>query len=234
MTISGIAKWVPSSRGRALHGHAGHHHDHQHGRRGGRIAAPAVPRVDDLAEFLFFLGYGQGEPAFPAPGQRKAPQPFAARAEHDDVRHQGGEHCDQPGGDGDQAEHGDQADRGHPDADHPAEENHVAVQCDAPRDDRAEAEERGQVEHVGADHDPGADLVLVHGKGGHGGGDLRCVCGKGRDHAEQCLGQADPLADPLQPGDQQVAGTEADGDPGHEDQQVNGHWHRVRSLPRAG
>ena len=146
--------------------------------------------------------------------QRRAtgsrPQPGPPAPSSDEVGHQDGEHRGEPGARRDDAGRGDQADHGHPQADRPAEENHLAVQRDAARDHSAEAEQGGQVEHVGADDDPRADLVLVQGQGGHRRGDLRCVCRQRGHHTEQRLGQAEPLADPLQPGDQQVAGGQAD------------------------
>ena len=144
----------------------------------------------------------------------------------DQVGQQGGEHRDQAGRGRDQAQHRDQAGDRDPDADHAAEEHHPAVQRDAPGDHGAQAEQRGQIEDVRADDDPGADLALVGGERGDGGGDLRCVRRQRGDHAEQGLRQAQPFADPFQPGDQDVAGGEADGGAGHEQRGGESDWHR--------
>ena len=95
----------------------------------------------------------------------------------------------------------------------------------------AEAEQGGQVEHVGADDHPGADLVLVHAQRGYRGGDLRCVPGQRGQHAEQRLGQAESLTDPLQPGHQYIAGAQADGRSGQEDGQVSSGYHGLPDGP---
>ena len=69
------------------------------------------------------------------------------------------------------------------------------------------------------------------GQCGHRGGDLRRVPGQRGQHAEQPLGQAEPLADPFQPGHQHVTGTEADRGPGQEDDQVSGGYHGLPDGP---
>ena len=161
----------------------------------------------------------------PVPGRRHG-EPGTARPEHDQVGDQGGECGDERHPGRDQAEHHDQADHGHPDPDHPAEQDHLAVQRDPAGHHGAQTEQRGQVEHVGADDYPGANLVLVRGQRGHRGGDFRCVPGQRGQHAEQPLGQAEPLADPFQPDDQYVTGAEADGRRDQEDSELDGNRHR--------
>jgi hypothetical protein len=63
---------------------------------------------------------------------------------------------------------------------------------------------------------PGAELLLVAGHRGDGRGDLRRVRRERGDEAEQGLGQAQALPDPLQPRDQQPARRQADKRPGQE------------------
>ena len=90
------------------------------------------------------------------------------------------------------------------------------MQADAPGDDRAEAQQGSQVEHVRADDDPGAKPRLAAGHRGDRRGDLGRVRRERRDQAEQRLGQAQPLADTLQPGDEQPACCQADHRTGQE------------------
>ena len=107
------------------------------------------------------------------------------------------------------------------------------MQRDAPGHHGPQAEQRREVEHVGADDDARADLLLVLGERGDRRGDLRGVRGQRGHHAEQRLGQADPLADPLQAGDQQVAGGQADGRAEAEGEHLDGYRHWAGFLPRA-
>ena len=143
----------------------------------------------------------------------------------------------------DRAGRGDQADRRHPQGDDPAEDDDPAVQRDAARHHPAETEQGRQVEHVGADDDARADLLLMLGQRRDRRGDLRGVRGQRGHHAQQRLRQPEPLADPLQPGDQQVAGGQADRRGQEEDQELQGHAHVItrgwgsrgrRSPPGAG
>ena len=64
------------------------------------------------------------------------------------------------------------------------------MQFDLARDDGAEPEQGGEIEHVGSDHDAGADTGVMPGERRHAGGDLGCVGRQCGEHAQQRLGQA--------------------------------------------
>ncbi len=217
--------------GRAFHQHAGRHHDQQRRRPDHDVPAAAVRRVDDLLEFLLLLVDGHSQPVLPAPGNGQAAEPGPARAEQHQVGQQHGERRGQPGAGRDAAGRGDQAHHSYPERDDPAQQHHLAVQRDPARHQGAQAEQRGQVEHVGADDDAGADLLLVRGQRADRRGDLRCVGGQRGQHAEQRLGQAQPFPDPFQPGDEQVAGGQADRRAEAERDDLNGDRH---GSPRVG
>jgi len=219
--------------GRAFHQHAGRYHDQQRRRGDQHVPAAAERRVDDLLEFLLLLGDGHGQPVFPAPGDRQAVEPSPARAEQHQVGQQHREHRGQPGAGRDAAGRGDQADQRYPQPDRPAQQDHFAVQRDPARHQCAQAEQCGQVEHVGADDDARADLLLVLGQRADRRGDLRCVGGQRGHHTEQRLGQAQPFPDPLQPGDQQIAGGQAGDRAEAERDDLDGDRHWAAFLPDA-
>ena len=70
VTICGIPKCVPIDVPDLFHDHAGQHDHDQGGHGQEHVAAAAVPRVDDLLEFLLLLGDRHGQPALPAAGHR--------------------------------------------------------------------------------------------------------------------------------------------------------------------
>ena len=72
-----------------------------------------------------------------------------------------------------------------------------------------------------------AARLAVHHRG-DGRGHLGRVRRERRHQAEQGLGQAQALPDPLQPGDQQPAHRQADNRPGHEGRRRDRHGHRCR------
>ena len=114
---------------------------------------------------------------------------------------------------------------GHADGNRPAEDDHLAVQADAAGDDGAQAEQGRQVEHIGSDDDSGAQSLLMTGDRGDGRRDLRCVSRQRGHYAEQRLRQAEPLADPLQPGHQDPANCQADQRTGDEGRNSHGKRH---------
>src|SRR5262249_756608 len=107
--------------------------------------------------------------------------------------------------------------------DRPAEHDNPSVQPDPPRYYGTEAEQGGQVEHVGAEHNARADALLMTGQGAHRSGDLRRVGGQRRHHAEQCLRQSQPGADPLEAGYQALARRQAD-DSADDEDDYGDHW----------
>ena len=107
----------------------------------------------------------------------------------------------------------------------PAQDNNFAVQADAAGDHRAQAEQGRQVEDIGSDDDSGAQPLLMTGDRGHGRGDLRRISRQRRHDAEQRLRQAQPLPDPLQPGNQDPADSQADQRTGHEGRNSHGNRH---------
>jgi hypothetical protein len=105
------------------------------------------------------------------------------------------------------------------------EDHDPAVEADAAGNDGARAQQGSQVEHVRADDDPGTEPRLAAGHRGDRRGDFGRVRRERRDQAEQCLGQAQALADPLQSEDQQLAGGHADHRIGQESRRRKRHGH---------
>ena len=110
----------------------------------------------------------------------------------------------------------------------PGQRDDTAVQGDPPGHERAQAEQGGQVEHVRAEHDAHPDGVLAAGEGGRGGRDLGRVGGQRGDQAEHGLGEPEPLAEALDPGDQDDAGGQAERRADDEREDCRGHRLRVR------
>ncbi len=91
------------------------------------------------------------------------------------------------------------------------------MQADAAGYHGAQSQEGGQVEDIRSDDDPGAQPLLMTGHRGNGSCNLGRICRQRRHDSEQRLRQAQPLSDPLKPGDQNPANRQTDQRPGQEE-----------------
>ena len=215
VTMSATPYRCPSRGGRHLHDRARPDHGDERENRGDRVPPGARPRPDRLGQLVLLLVHRRDQPARPPGGQRQRLHPVPAHPQHRHVRpqHRRGQHQPRRGR---QHRHRQQGHGGHPHRRHPGQQHHPAVEGDPPGYHRGQPEQRGQVEDVRPDHHPRPDAGLAPRQRGHRGGDLRGVGGQRRDQPQPGLGEPGPLAEPLQPRDQQPARGQARRHPGGE------------------
>ena len=205
---------VPERRRSSLHRHAGGDHDDQRPGGDGHIWPSCRRWPDRRFQFCLLFGYCSPQPGDPPPGKPQTCKTPAGHTEGNRVQRYDKEPEQAARGGRQKARHHRQAHTCHAHRDGPAEHHNLAVQPDAPRYHRAQAKQSCQVEDIRSDDDPGPKPLLMTGHRTYGGRDLRRVCRHRCDNAQQGLRQAQALADPLKPGNQQPAGCQAHKRPG--------------------
>ena len=142
----------------------------------------------------------------------KAPAP---EQDHVGDRDQEKGHRRDPGWD--QVQDQEAGDRGGEQRDGALDSQRPPGQVDCAGQHCAGADHRGQVEDVRAEDHSHAHPLLARRESDQGGGELRAVCGQGREQADEGLGEPEPGPDVVEPVGEQRGRRERDGD--REDEQ---------------
>ena len=223
----------PERRRSPLHRHAGSDHHDQRPGGDGHIGPSSRRWPDRRFQFCLLFGYRGPQPGDPPPGKPQTGKTSIGSTEGNPVQRYDKQPEQAARGGWHKTRHHRQAHTRHAHRDGPAEQHNLAMEPDAPRNHRAQAEQSGQIEDIRPEDDPGPQPLLTTGHRRDGGRDLRRVSRHRRDNAQHRLRQAQALADPLKPRDQQPASRQAHQRPGQESS-CCGHDGHPRNSPLCG
>ena len=170
-----------------LHRNAGADHDKHRDRREDRIARVTTRRMDRRLELELLLHDRASQPARPRRRKPDATEPIAAHAKDHQIRNQHGKHDDETDRRRENPDHDRDAHRGDRQRHDTFQHNHPPVQRDLAGDNSREAQQRRQVEHIRADHHPGAEPRMMPRKRRHRSCDLRRIGRQCGEHPQQRL-----------------------------------------------